>query len=73
MGFRKKLPPRLECWSQLRRRGDVYLLMGRFVDNGEPVVISVHDSLEAANAHTLAYLGARERERGKDYLIEKTQ
>jgi hypothetical protein len=70
----KKPPPRLERWSQLRRRGDVYLLMGRFSCNGqEPIVISVHASLEDANLHNLAYLAARERERDWDYYIAKKE
>jgi hypothetical protein len=68
----KKAPPRLERWSQLRRSGDVYLLMGRLSCNGqEPIVISVHATLEDANLHNLAFLAARERERGRDYYIAK--
>jgi hypothetical protein len=61
MSLRKTPLYRLARWSQIRRRGDAFLLVGRFED-GEVVLISVHDTLGEAAAHNLAYLYARERD-----------
>jgi hypothetical protein len=63
MGERKPIlaSQRLDRWSQIRRRGNEYLVCGRF-ERGQVFVIGVFDTLAEASSANIGWLQARERE-----------